>query len=149
VVGLAANSGLHKPANNATASQNCVFRFNEVVSFVPVQLAPDCRTFYATLSSPQTRYCFQAVTAVPKFVLQNLVTTGYYAIAMLESTLYKWHAEGHFHRFFEIQLCAASRGTWRPQGQENARSNVQSDANQRRKRSPEENMRSIALDSDE
>src|SRR5579863_5246007 len=43
----------------------------------PVQLAHDWRTFYLTVSSRQTRYCLRAVTAVPKSIPQNLVTTGY------------------------------------------------------------------------
>ena len=37
---VTANNGLHRPANRATASQNCVFCFNEVAFPVSVQLAP-------------------------------------------------------------------------------------------------------------
>jgi len=59
-----------------------------VASSVPVQLAPDCLRFYDRLSSPQTTYCSQPVTAVPKPVLEHLVTTGYYPTCTAMATLW-------------------------------------------------------------
>ena len=97
---------------------------------------PDCRSFYPTLSSPQTRYCSQAVTAVPESVLRNLVTTGYYPTIRPREQSDKWHVEGHFPTFVEIQLCAVRRGVWRHWRRNHSPPDAQNDANQRRKRSP-------------
>jgi len=83
-----------------------------VASSVPVQLAPDCRTFYDRLSSPQTRYCSQPVTAVPNPVLQHLVTTGYYPTCKPQEHLHGWHAEGHPPAPAEIGLSTVGTVVW-------------------------------------